>query len=177
MLHDDAHINAAGLGWNGKTFFPEQRMTREQALRSYTIDAAFAAFEEDVKGSIQPGKLADLTVLSNNLLDCAEDEILATRIVYTIVGGQATAEDILDRNMDVGQDGTGNSIFPNGVSVTGVTAEYDCIEVTGVGFVPVAVVDASIQIQLPFAGLFAFFGTPQGQLNTTIRDQSRIYGL
>jgi predicted amidohydrolase YtcJ len=73
---------------NGRLFFPEQRMTRKQALRSYTIDAAYAAFEEDVKGSVSVGKLADLVVLSNNLLDCPDDSILKTRIDHTIVNGK-----------------------------------------------------------------------------------------
>ena len=73
---------------NGTTFFPEQCMTREEALRSYTIDAARAAFEEDIKGSLTPGKLADIVVLSRDLLTCPEDEILSTRVEYTVVGGK-----------------------------------------------------------------------------------------
>ena len=73
---------------NGEVFFPKQRMTREQALRSYTIDAAYAAFEEDVKGSITPGKLADMVVLSNNITECAEGEIAKTKIAHTIVDGK-----------------------------------------------------------------------------------------
>jgi predicted amidohydrolase YtcJ len=63
-------------------------MSREQALRSYTLDAAFAAFEEDIKGSIEPGKLADLTVFSQDLMSVPEDRILDTRVSYTIVGGK-----------------------------------------------------------------------------------------
>jgi hypothetical protein len=70
------------------TFFPDQCMTRPQALRSYTIDAAYAAFEEEIKGSITPGKLADLVVLSKNLLACDDDEILDARVLLTIVGGK-----------------------------------------------------------------------------------------
>ncbi len=73
---------------DGTTFFPEQCMSRQEALRSYTIDAAWAAFEEDFKGSLSPGKLADLVVLSRDLLSCPEDEILSTRVAYTIVGGK-----------------------------------------------------------------------------------------
>ena len=69
-------------------FFPNQRMSREQALRSYTWNNAYAAFEEKVKGSLEPGKLADITVLSRDILTVPEDEILATDVVYTIVGGQ-----------------------------------------------------------------------------------------
>ena len=69
------------------TFFPEQCMSRMQALRSYTIDCAYAGFEESEKGSIVPGKLADLTVFSQNLLTCRDEDILDTKVVYTIVGG------------------------------------------------------------------------------------------
>jgi predicted amidohydrolase YtcJ len=73
---------------DGTRFDPDQRMTREQALRSYTLNNAFAAFEEDVKGSITPGKLADLAVLSRDIMTVPEDEIRQARVVYTIVGGQ-----------------------------------------------------------------------------------------
>jgi predicted amidohydrolase YtcJ len=73
---------------DGRVFYPDERMTREQALRSYTIDAAYAAFENDVKGSLSPGKLADLTVLSRDLLHCPDDEILSTEVMLTIIGGK-----------------------------------------------------------------------------------------
>ena len=73
---------------NGEVFFGDQRMTREEALRSYTIDAAYAAFEEDSKGSLEVGKLADLTVLSRDIMTVPEEEIPETRAVYTIVGGE-----------------------------------------------------------------------------------------
>jgi predicted amidohydrolase YtcJ len=72
---------------DGSVFFPEQRMTRMEALRSYTIDAAYAGFEEDIKGSLTPGKLADITVLSQDILTIPEDEIPTTNVAYTIVGG------------------------------------------------------------------------------------------
>lgn len=67
---------------------PEQKMTREQALRSYTLDAAYGAFEEDIKGSLQPGKLADFTVFSEDIMTVAEEEILNTEVMMTIVGGK-----------------------------------------------------------------------------------------
>ena len=67
---------------------PDQRMTREQALRSYTIDAAFAAFEEDIKGTIEVGKLADFTVFDRDIMQIPESEILKTKVTYTIIGGQ-----------------------------------------------------------------------------------------
>lgn len=66
---------------------PDLRMTRYQALRSYTIDAAFAGFEEDIKGSIAPGKLADFTVLSQDILTVPEARLLDTRVEMTVVGG------------------------------------------------------------------------------------------
>lgn len=70
-------------GW-----FPEQRLTRIEALKSYTLDAAYTAFEEDVLGSITPGKLADLTVLSRDIMTIPAEEILKTVAVMTIVGGE-----------------------------------------------------------------------------------------
>ncbi len=73
-------------------FFPEQRMTRLEALRSYTLDAAYAAFEEGIKGSLTPGKLADITVLSKDIMTVPEEEIPTAEIVYTIVGGKVMYE-------------------------------------------------------------------------------------
>ncbi len=73
---------------NGFTFIPEQSMSRYEALKSYTLDAAYAAFEEEIKGSLEAGKLADITILSNNLLTCSEEEILQTTVQLTIVGGK-----------------------------------------------------------------------------------------
>lgn len=73
---------------NGFEFFTEQKMTREEAVRSYTINCAFAAFEEDQKGSLEAGKYADLIVLSNNLLECADDEILTTKVLMTMIDGK-----------------------------------------------------------------------------------------
>ena len=63
----------------GSSFYPEQRMTRAQALRSYTLDAAHAAFEEELKGSLTPGKLADMVVLSHDLLNCSDEDVLDTQ--------------------------------------------------------------------------------------------------
>jgi predicted amidohydrolase YtcJ len=67
---------------------PEERMTRQQALRSYTLDAAYGAFEEKIKGSIEKGKLADFTVLSQDIMTVPEDEILRTEVVMTVLGGK-----------------------------------------------------------------------------------------
>lgn len=77
---------------DGSVFFADQRMTREEALRSYTIQNAFAAFEEQSKGSLKAGKLADITVLSRDILTVPEDDIPSTDVVYTIVGGQVRWE-------------------------------------------------------------------------------------
>jgi predicted amidohydrolase YtcJ len=77
---------------DGQVFYGEQRMTREEALRSYTLSNAFAAFEEDVKGSITPGKLADIVVLSRNIMRVPEDEIPGAQADYTIVGGRVAYE-------------------------------------------------------------------------------------
>src|SRR5580698_3331227 len=73
---------------DGSVFFPDQRMSREEALRSYTWNNAYAAFEENVKGSLEPGKLADITVLSKDILTVPEDQILTADVKYTIVGGK-----------------------------------------------------------------------------------------
>jgi hypothetical protein len=62
-------------------------MTRGEALRSYTAAAAYAAFEEEFKGTLSPGKLADVAVLSKDILAVPEDEIPSTRVLWTIVGG------------------------------------------------------------------------------------------
>ena len=73
---------------NGEVLSGEHRMTREEALESYTINNAYAAFEEHLKGSLTPGKLADIVVLSQDILTIPEDDIPATEVVYTIVGGE-----------------------------------------------------------------------------------------
>ena len=73
---------------DGKPFTPEQRLTREEALKSYTLNGAYAAFQEKDLGSISVGKLADITVLSKDIMRVPEDEILTAHVVYTILGGQ-----------------------------------------------------------------------------------------
>ncbi|AHG91608.1 Amidohydrolase 3 [Gemmatirosa kalamazoonensis] len=76
----------------GTVFLPEQRVTRAEALAAYTINNAYAAFEEREKGSITPGKLADLVVLSKNIMTVAEDEIPTARVDLTILGGKVKYE-------------------------------------------------------------------------------------
>ena len=73
---------------DGTVFYPDQRMSREEALKTYTWNNAYAAFEENLKGSLVLGKLADITVLSRDIMTIPEDEILSTDVVYTIVGGK-----------------------------------------------------------------------------------------
>jgi predicted amidohydrolase YtcJ len=76
----------------GLEFFPEQKMTREEALLSYTCWNAYAAFEENEKGTLAPGKLADIVVLSKNLLTCPPEEILQAKVLKTIIGGKILFE-------------------------------------------------------------------------------------
>ncbi len=73
---------------NGNAFYPEQKMSREEALCSYTLNCAYAAFEEHIKGSLTLGKLADITVLSKDIMTIPDNEILSTEVLYTIVGGK-----------------------------------------------------------------------------------------
>ena len=73
---------------DGSVFYPEQRMSRMEALRSYTINAAFADFDEPIKGSLAVGKLADITVFSKDIMTIAEEQIPSAKILYTIVGGK-----------------------------------------------------------------------------------------
>ena len=72
---------------DGKAFYPDQCMTREEALYSYTMANAYAAFQEKEKGSIVPGKYADLVLLNTNLIKCKEEEIKQTKVVFTMVAG------------------------------------------------------------------------------------------
>jgi predicted amidohydrolase YtcJ len=73
---------------NGLVFFSEQAMTRKEAIYSYTLGNAFAAFEEQQKGSLRPGKFADIVILSQDLVKCTDEDILKTKVLYTIVDGK-----------------------------------------------------------------------------------------
>jgi predicted amidohydrolase YtcJ len=73
---------------SGTVFFPDQRMSRMEALKSYTLNAAFAGFDEGTRGSLAAGKYADVTVLSKDILTVAEDQIPTAQVSYTIVGGK-----------------------------------------------------------------------------------------
>lgn len=73
---------------NGEAFYPEQAMTVREALYSYTMGNAYSAFEEQNKGSVTPGKLADLVVLDKNIVAIPPQQIGQTRVVLTVLGGQ-----------------------------------------------------------------------------------------
>ncbi len=82
VTRQDEKGNPTG-GW-----LPEQRMTIEEAIKGYTIWAAYAAFQEDILGSLEVGKYADFTILDKDILTITPKEILNTKPIYTIVGGQ-----------------------------------------------------------------------------------------
>jgi predicted amidohydrolase YtcJ len=73
---------------DGSVFYPDQRMSRMEALKSYTINAAYAGFEDGIKGSLRVGKLADITVFSKDLMTVPEDQIPSATVLYTVVGGK-----------------------------------------------------------------------------------------
>lgn len=75
-------------GFSGEGWHPEQRLDREQALKMFTLGAAYAAFEEDVRGSIEVGKWADFTAFDKDLMTVPEPEILTAECVLTMVGGK-----------------------------------------------------------------------------------------
>lgn len=73
---------------NGETFYPAQKMTREEGIYSYTMANAFAAFQDKELGSLEVGKWADIIILDKNLITCKEEDIKQTKVVATIVGGK-----------------------------------------------------------------------------------------
>jgi predicted amidohydrolase YtcJ len=75
-------------GKHPEGWFPEEKLSVEEALRAYTYGSAYAAFEEKEKGSIAPGMLADLAVLSDDLFSVPPEKLKDTRVVLTIVGGK-----------------------------------------------------------------------------------------
>ncbi len=77
---------------NGFEFFTEQSMSRKEAIYSYTLGNAFAGFEEDIKGSLELGKLADIVILSKDLFNCDDEEIMDTKVLYTIIDGEVKYE-------------------------------------------------------------------------------------
>ncbi len=79
-------------GFSGEGWHPEEALTREQAIKMFTIWAAYAAFEEELRGSIEVGKLADFTILSADIMKIPEAEILKTRCLMTVIGGEVVYE-------------------------------------------------------------------------------------
>ncbi|SHK72433.1 amidohydrolase [Rhodothermus profundi] len=80
-------------GWPEGGWYPEQRLTREEALRAFTLDAAYAAFQEHELGSLTPGKYADFVVLSHDIMTVPPAQILQTRVLATFLGGQCVYAD------------------------------------------------------------------------------------
>ena len=79
-------------GYYGEGWHLEQAVSREEALKMFTLWPAYAAFQEDVKGSLEVGKLADLTILSKDIMQIPEDEILTAEAVMTVVNGDIVFE-------------------------------------------------------------------------------------
>jgi len=73
---------------DGRVFYGDQKMSRMEALYSYTMANAFATFEENVKGSLSTGKLADITVLTKDITKVPDEEIKTAKVAYTIIGGK-----------------------------------------------------------------------------------------
>jgi predicted amidohydrolase YtcJ/beta-lactamase class A len=78
-------------GRNPQGWVPEQKITVEEAVRAYTTTAAYAEFAERDKGTLEPGKLADVVVLSQDIFRVSPDEIPKTKVVYTVVGGRVVS--------------------------------------------------------------------------------------
>ena len=79
-------------GFYDKGWHLEQAVTREEALKMFTIWPAFAAFQEDINGTIEVGKLADLTIFSKDIMKVPEEEILEAQVIMTIVNGKIVFE-------------------------------------------------------------------------------------
>ena len=76
------------LGEDGDGWFPEEKISMEEAIEYYTLGAAYSQFMEDRKGMIKEGYLADIVITDKNLLLIPEEEIMKTRVVLTILGGK-----------------------------------------------------------------------------------------
>ncbi len=79
-------------GYPRKGWFPQERLTIQETIEAYTLGSAYAEFREKEKGSLVPGKLADIVILDHNLLEIPSEEILKTRVVYTIMNGKIVYE-------------------------------------------------------------------------------------
>jgi predicted amidohydrolase YtcJ len=99
LLGIDAAVNRRTLdGKHPNGWFPEQKITVAQAIEAYTLTSAFAAFEDQDRGSLQPGKLADLVVLSRDILAEGErDHLAETEVLMTLVGGKVVYDNLQSR--------------------------------------------------------------------------------
>ena len=79
-------------GFTGEGWHPEEAATREQALKMFTAWPAYAAFEETLRGTIEVGKLADFSIFSADIMKIPEMDILKTRCVMTVIGGEIVYE-------------------------------------------------------------------------------------
>jgi predicted amidohydrolase YtcJ len=75
-------------GWPAGGWMPSQKLTLAEAIRGFTSDAAFAAFEEGSRGTIEPGKLADLTIVEGDLFAAPSNDLYKTKVKMTVVGGE-----------------------------------------------------------------------------------------
>jgi predicted amidohydrolase YtcJ len=91
-VHPKYLIHAAVTRGPGSAWLPEERISVKDAIKAYTINAAVAAFEDDVRGTLEPGKLADVTVFDRNLLKIKPADILKAEVMYTIVDGRIVFE-------------------------------------------------------------------------------------
>ena len=88
-IHDFVNRRTAG----GAEFRPAETITAEQALRAYTVDSAYASHEDTLKGDLSIGKLADFTVLSDDLLQVPAEELKDVQVGATVVGGEIRYDD------------------------------------------------------------------------------------
>lgn len=107
-------------GW-----YAEQKVTREEVLKSYTIWAAYGQFEEDIKGSLEPGKLADFVTIDRDVMTCPEDEMMNIHALETVIGGEVVYT----------KDNSKGIIDWHGVPMT---LNNDIIEENGVRYAPIA---------------------------------------
>ena len=75
-------------GKNPQGWYPEQKISLEEAIKGYTLNAAYSEFAEKIKGSIEEGKLADLVALDRNIFEIKPEEIKEARVTMTILGGR-----------------------------------------------------------------------------------------
>ena len=82
------YVMVARRSETGQDLGQKQRISRMDAIRAFTIDAAYLEFEEDIKGSIEPGKLADFVVLDRDVLTCPKEDIKDIQVLATYLGGK-----------------------------------------------------------------------------------------